>query len=69
MRSLTDQLSQYATYHRDRRNVLTHFVGIPMIVLALTTLLGRWVLVSWPLNLPGGTAHIDLTAAAWSAAS
>lgn len=48
MRSLTDQLSQYAAYHRDRRNVHTHFVGIPMIVLALTTLLGRWVLVSWP---------------------
>lgn len=63
MRSLTDQLSQYAAYHRDRRNVHTHFVGIPMIVLALTTLLGRWVLVSWPLALPGGTAHIDLTAA------
>ncbi|MFC0399946.1 DUF962 domain-containing protein [Paraburkholderia rhizosphaerae] len=41
MKTLTDQLAQYAAYHRDRRNVTTHFVGIPMIVLALSVLLGR----------------------------
>ena len=29
MKSLVDQLSQYASYHRDRRNIATHFVGIP----------------------------------------
>lgn len=47
MRSLSDQLSQYAAYHRDRRNILTHFVGIPLIVLAVATLLARPVLGHW----------------------
>lgn len=41
MSPLLDQLSRYADYHRDRRNVLTHFVGIPMIVLGVAILLGR----------------------------
>ncbi|WP_345815662.1 Mpo1-like protein [Paraburkholderia sp. PREW-6R] len=41
MRTLTHQLTQYAGYHRDRRNIATHFVGIPMIVLALAVLLSR----------------------------
>jgi uncharacterized membrane protein YGL010W len=41
MKSLTDQLATYATYHRDRRNVATHFVGIPAIVLGIFTLLSR----------------------------
>src|SRR6187402_2128741 len=42
MRSLRENLTQYAAYHRDRRNIATHFVGVPMIVfsviLALNTL-------------------------------
>ncbi len=41
MKTLIDHLANYAAYHRDARNVATHFVGIPMIVLAVTTLLGR----------------------------
>lgn len=41
MRTLTDHLTHYATYHRDRRNIVTHFVGIPMIVVAVSTLLAR----------------------------
>lgn len=41
MKTLTDQLTQYASYHQDGRNVATHFVGIPMIVLAVATLLSR----------------------------
>ncbi|CAE6966062.1 DUF962 domain-containing protein [Paraburkholderia domus] len=41
MRTLTQQLTQYAAYHRDRRNIATHFIGIPMIVLALAVLLSR----------------------------
>ncbi|MBY4895994.1 DUF962 domain-containing protein [Cupriavidus sp. AU9028] len=41
MKTLTQHLSNYAAYHRDRRNVVTHFIGIPMIVLAVTTLLAR----------------------------
>ncbi|MFM2065423.1 MAG: hypothetical protein RLZZ584_332 [Pseudomonadota bacterium] len=34
-------LVDYARYHRDRRNIASHFVGIPVIVLALGVLLGR----------------------------
>lgn len=41
MKTLIDHLSHYAAYHRDSRNVVTHFVGIPMIVLAVTALLAR----------------------------
>jgi len=41
MKTLVEQLSQYAAYHRDRRNIVTHFVGIPMIVVAVAILLAR----------------------------
>lgn len=53
MRTLTQQLTQYAAYHRDRRNIATHFVGIPMIVLALAVLLSRpaFAVGAWPLTL------------------
>ncbi|MEI5999657.1 DUF962 domain-containing protein [Paraburkholderia bengalensis] len=54
MRTLTDQLAQYAAYHRDRRNIATHFIGIPMIVLAIAVLLSRpaWTLARLPFALP-----------------
>lgn len=53
MRTLTDQLAQYAAYHRDRRNIATHFVGIPLIVVALAILLSRpmWTPASLPFAL------------------
>jgi uncharacterized membrane protein YGL010W len=41
MTALETALSAYAAYHRDRRNVATHLVGIPMIVLAVVVLLSR----------------------------
>ncbi len=41
MKSFVDQLSKYASYHRDRRNIATHFIGIPMIVAAVVILLSR----------------------------
>ncbi|WP_407314249.1 DUF962 domain-containing protein [Pseudomonas sp. nanlin1] len=41
MKTLIDHLSQYAAYHRDPRNIATHFIGIPMIVLAVVILLSR----------------------------
>lgn len=41
MKTLEDQLSQYAAYHRDARNIATHFIGIPMIVVAVAILLSR----------------------------
>jgi uncharacterized membrane protein YGL010W len=52
MRTLDDHLSTYAAYHRDRRNIATHFAGIPMIVLAVATLLSRpvWLAAGVPLS-------------------
>lgn len=41
MKTLTEQLAQYAEYHRHPRNIVTHFVGIPMIVVAIAVLLSR----------------------------
>lgn len=41
MKSLLDHLSHYADFHRDRRNIATHFVGVPVIVLSVQALLSR----------------------------
>ena len=41
MKTLTDQLTQYAYYHQDARNIQTHFVGVPMIVMAVVVLMSR----------------------------
>lgn len=41
MKTLVEHLSQYASYHRDQRNIATHLLGIPLIVLAVTILLSR----------------------------
>jgi len=40
-RPAIDLMAQYAAYHRDRRNIATHFVGIPLIVFAIGVLLAR----------------------------
>ena len=34
-------LTQYARYHRDPRNIATHYVGIPLIAFAIGVLLAR----------------------------
>ena len=54
MRNATELMVQYAAYHRDRRNITTHFVGIPLIVFAVGVLLAR---PSFAIN------HVDLTPA------
>jgi uncharacterized membrane protein YGL010W len=41
MRATTELLSQYAAYHRDRRNIISHFIGVPLIVFAVGVLLAR----------------------------
>jgi len=38
-RSAEVLMVQYAHYHRDRRNIATHFVGVPLIFLAIGLLL------------------------------
>jgi uncharacterized membrane protein YGL010W len=58
MKSLIDHLSTYATYHRDRRNIATHFVGVPMIVFGVQALLSRPGLAADGLVTPALIATI-----------
>ena len=41
MRNATDLLARYAEYHRDQRNIVSHFIGVPMIVFGVGVLLAR----------------------------
>ncbi|MDH7639625.1 Mpo1 family 2-hydroxy fatty acid dioxygenase [Sphingomonas oryzagri] len=50
MTPLIRHLASYAAYHRDHRNVLTHMIGIPLIVFAVE------VLASRPIVTIGGMA-------------
>ena len=44
MKTIVEHLAQYAAYHHNRKNVATHLIGIPMIVVGILTLLSRPVL-------------------------
>lgn len=61
MKTLEENLAQYAAYHRDRRNIATHFAGIPMIVLAI-------VIAGASVAIPVGSMAVTLAAAASIAA-
>ena len=52
MSAATESMVKYAAYHRDRRNIATHFVGIPMLVLAVGALLARPAIevAGWPIT-------------------
>lgn len=64
MRNATELMVQYAAYHRDRRNIATHYVGVPLIVLGVGALLARPAFAIGGLDLtPGGL--LFLAAAAW----
>lgn len=41
MSNLEQKLSQYAAYHLNHQNILTHFVGIPLIVFSILCLTAR----------------------------
>ena len=61
MRTLEENLTQYAAYHRDRRNIATHFAGIPMIVLAV-------VIAGASVAIPVGSMEFTVAAIASVAA-
>ena len=56
-------LAQYAEYHRDRRNIQTHLVGVPLIVFAIGVLLSRPVFELAGLALTPAWVMFALTAA------
>ena len=61
MKTLEENLTQYAAYHRDRRNIATHFAGIPLIVFAIVLALAL-------VAVPAGGFAITLAAVASLAA-
>ncbi len=64
MRNATELLAQYAEYHRDRRNIVSHFIGVPMIVFGVLVLLARPTLPVFGVSLtPAWIAFA--VAAAW----
>jgi uncharacterized membrane protein YGL010W len=64
MRVAIDLLSQYAEYHRDRRNIASHFIGVPMIVFGVGALLAKPAFVIGTLALSPAWVVFAL-AAAW----
>jgi uncharacterized membrane protein YGL010W len=56
MKSAAEVLTQYAAYHRDRRNIATHFVGVPMIVFAI-------ILALQTVSISVGPVAVTLAAA------
>src|SRR5689334_22708689 len=58
MRNLEQQITQYAAYHRDRRNIATHFFGVPMIVFSV-------VLALVPFTVMG----VNVSLLAWATAA
>ena len=55
MTTIEQNLTQYAAYHRDRRNIATHFVGVPMIVFSV-------VLDLAVVEIPVGPVSVTLAA-------
>jgi uncharacterized membrane protein YGL010W len=51
MKTLQEQLDAYADYHRDGRNKLTHFVGVPLVIFALFVFLG-WLRYHYARDMP-----------------
>jgi uncharacterized membrane protein YGL010W len=49
VKTLEDQMSFYAAYHQDPRNKVTHFIGVPAIIV------GVMVALSWARLDLGGT--------------
>ena len=56
-------MAQYAAYHRDRRNIVTHFIGIPMIFAAIAV----WLV--FPLGRQWGAYGITAAWLMWALTS
>src|SRR5262249_8345049 len=54
--SLVDRLASYAEYHRDKRNIATHFVGIPMILVGTQAALAK--IGIGPINVAAGATAL-----------
>src|SRR5262249_47256276 len=55
MKSLSEQIASYASYHRDARNKLTHFFGVPLVTFSFFLCLGWIRLTDSCILLPAAT--------------
>ena len=51
MKNVVEQLAQYKSVHFNKKNIQTHFVGIPLIIFSLTILLS---LIQFEVNTDNG---------------
>jgi uncharacterized membrane protein YGL010W len=56
VKSLVDRLVSYAEYHRDKRNIATHFIGVPMILVGSQAALAK--IGIGPLNASVGATAL-----------
>jgi len=64
LNALERNLVQYAAYHRDRRNIATHVVGIPVIVFSGLLALTTFAIPVGPLMVTGA-AIVAIAMVAW----
>jgi len=57
MKSAAEQLSTYKSVHLNKANIKTHFIGVPLIVWSVMTLLN---LVALPMKVPGSEITLNL---------
>lgn len=62
MTNLERLLSQYAAYHLDQKNIVTHFVGIPLIVFSILCLTARAGVEISGVSVPSASILIVLSA-------
>jgi uncharacterized membrane protein YGL010W len=55
MPSFDEQVRSYAAYHQDGRNKATHFVGVPLVTIALFIALGWMRFAEGPVPVTGAT--------------
>jgi uncharacterized membrane protein YGL010W len=55
MKSLPEQIESYGSYHRDARNKLTHFFGVPLVTFSLFLCLGWIRLTDWLVPVTAAT--------------
>lgn len=65
MDPVSRQLIEYARYHRDPRNIATHFVGIPLIAFGIAALLARVPMGAAADVLPGAHWLVWALTAVW----
>lgn len=59
------QLAVYAEYHRDARNCATHYLGIPMLLLAALLPLALWTPVLFGVAMSGAAVMVAPAVIGW----